>query len=233
MTALNIVWQAKSFRDIVPPLKKLLRNRHSTYDVPASIDLVHYLTNDKRALGALLDDLAHAFHRPAFGHRGSPSIRIETVSHLLSLGEHTWPTDNNLSDIPTLLSFPSQVHLRRRHAQIPTVAMLTSGKDLSSHLCAFFLPVPLACIVHKALLGELFRKAVYWGVDWDWRGTAGPIIEETQQEMVPEGVTRMLEALERWGEGRREGVLPFTAVRMKCWRQCVQGGLEIPFDFES
>ncbi|KAH0839509.1 hypothetical protein J3R83DRAFT_367 [Lanmaoa asiatica] len=90
--------------------------------------------------------------RPAFERSGSSSIGIETVSHLLSLGEHAGPTDDDLSNLPIPPPFPSQVDLRRRHAQVPTVAMLTGSENISSHQRVFFSPVPLARIIHKALL---------------------------------------------------------------------------------
>jgi hypothetical protein len=46
--------------------------------------------------------------------------------------------------------------------------MLTGAEDLAPNRRAFLSPVPLARIVHKALLGKLFRKAVHRGADWDW-----------------------------------------------------------------
>ncbi|KAH0839477.1 hypothetical protein J3R83DRAFT_289 [Lanmaoa asiatica] len=59
MTALNIVQQAKSLGETLPPLKKLFEQE--AYDVAAFIDLAYYLTHDKHASGEFVDDLAHAF----------------------------------------------------------------------------------------------------------------------------------------------------------------------------
>ncbi|KAH0834899.1 hypothetical protein J3R83DRAFT_10545 [Lanmaoa asiatica] len=100
---------------------------------------------------------------------------------------------------------------------MPTIVMLTGGEDLSSHQRAFFSPVLLARNVHKVLLGELFRKAVHRGADWDWKGAVVSTIKETQQEMIPEGVARISETLETWAgrEGDSEGVLPIAAPRMR------------------
>ncbi|KAH0835506.1 hypothetical protein J3R83DRAFT_9183 [Lanmaoa asiatica] len=194
--------------------------------------LTHLRPNEDPDLYTLLDRIQQ--RRPAFERSGSSSIGIETVSHLLSLGEHTGPTDDNLSNLPTYPRFPSQADLRRRHAQVPTVAMLTGSEDIS-HKRVFFSPVPLARIIHKALLGELFRKAVHRSADWDWRGSVGPIIEETERQMVPEGVAKGSETSERRAQGRREGegMLPFAAARMRRRKRSARGGREILFDFES
>lgn len=190
--------------------------------------LTHLRPDEEPDLHTLLERIRH--HQPAFERAGSSLIRIETISHLLSLGEHTQPTDGDLPNVSTLPRFPSKSHVHRRHAQIPTVTMLTGAED-PSHERAFFSPVPLARIVYKALLGELFRKAVHRGADWDWKGAAGPIVEETGQEMNPEGVTRGSEGLERRAE--REGVLPFAAARMRRRRRSARGGREIAFEFEN
>lgn len=194
--------------------------------------LTHLYPNEDPDLHTLLDRIRQ--HQFAFERIGSSSVGTETMSHLLSLGEHVLPTDDDLPDVPSLPRLPSPTHLRRRHAQTPTVAMLTGVEDLVPHQRAFFSPVPLARIVYKALLGELFRKAVHRGADWDWKGAAGPIVEETQQEMVPEVIMGALETLERRTERRRDGdgVLPFAAARMKRRRRSARGGREIAFDFE-
>ena len=192
--------------------------------------LTHLHPNEDPDLHTLLDRIRQ--HQPAFEHTGSSSVGTETVSHLLSLGEHPRPTDDDLPDVPTLPRFPSQTRLRQRHAQIPTAAMLTGAENLAPNKRAFFSPVPLARIVHKALLGELFRKAVHRGADWDWKGAAVPIVEETQREMIPEGVARGTEVLERLAERREgQGLLPFAAARMRRRRRSARGGREIAFDF--
>lgn len=190
--------------------------------------LTHLRPSEDPDLHTLLDRIRQ--HQPAFECTSSASVGIETVSHLLSLGAHARPTDDDLPDVPTLPRFPSQAHLRRRDAQIPTVAMLTGAEDVASHRRVSFSPVPLARIVHKALLGELFRKAVHRGADWDWKGAVGPIVRETQLEMIPEDVARGSEASER-REG--EGVLPFAAARMRRRRRSARGAREIAFGFES
>ncbi|KAG8218178.1 hypothetical protein J3R82DRAFT_3733 [Butyriboletus roseoflavus] len=197
------------------------------------VDFLTYLRpNEDPNLHTLLNRIRQ--HQPAFERTGSTSVGLDTISHLLSLGAQPLPTDDDLPDVPTLLRFPSQAHLRRRDAQIPTVAMLTGVEDPASHQRVFFSPVPLARVVHKALLGELFRKAVHRDADWDWKGAAGPIVEETHQEMIPEGVARGLEASERRAERREgEGVLPFAAARMRRRKRSARGGREITFGFES
>ncbi|KAH0839478.1 hypothetical protein J3R83DRAFT_290 [Lanmaoa asiatica] len=50
--------------------------------------LTHLRPNEDPDLYTLLDRIQQ--RRPAFERSGSSSIGIETVSHLLSLGEHTW-----------------------------------------------------------------------------------------------------------------------------------------------
>ncbi|KAI9460395.1 hypothetical protein HD554DRAFT_2196995 [Boletus coccyginus] len=195
--------------------------------------LMHLRPNEDPALHTLLDRIRH--HHPAFERAGS-SIGIETISHLLALGEHTRPTDDDLPDVPTLPRFPSQPPLRQRHAQIPTVPLLTGAENPSPNERAFFSPVPLARVVHKALLGELFRKAVHRGEDWDWKGATGPIIEETRREMIPEGMDAAMrsETLEKRTERKdRQGMLPFAAARMRRRRRSARGGREVEFGFEN
>ena len=188
--------------------------------------LTHLRPNEDPDLHTLLDRIRH--HPPAFEHTGSSAVGIDTMSHLLRLGEHSRPTADDLPDLPTLPCL-SPPHPRPRHAQIPTVAMLTGAEDTSNHR-VFFSPVPLARIVHKALLGELFRKAVHRGADWDWKGAVGPIVEETEREMVPGGVVWRSEAAER---RVGEGVLPFQAARMRRRRRSARGRREVAFDLES
>ena len=191
--------------------------------------LTHLRPDEDPDLHTLLDRIRH--HQPGIGHTGSSSVRTETITHLLNFGEYTRPTDDDLHTLPR---FPSKTRLHQRHAQIPTVAMLTGAEDPASHQRAFFSPAPLARIVYKALLGELFRKAVHRDADWDWKGAARPIVEETRQEMIPEGVPWGSEALERRAERREgQGVLPFAAARMRRRRRSARGGREIAFDFES
>ncbi|KAF8554679.1 hypothetical protein OG21DRAFT_1462133 [Imleria badia] len=192
--------------------------------------LTHLRPNEDPDLHTLLDRIRH--HQPPLEHTCSSSVGIDTVSHLLRLGEHARPTDDDLPNVPSLPRFPPPPHPRQRHAQIPTVAMLTGTADLAPNQRAFFSPVPLARIVHKALLGELFRKAVHRGVDWDWKGAVGPIIQETQREMIPEGVGEGAEGAEGV-EREGQGVLPFAAARMRRRKRSARGGREIAFDFES
>ncbi|KAG9316972.1 hypothetical protein JVU11DRAFT_1152 [Chiua virens] len=202
---------------------KLPRQEDSYYLVDF---LAHLRWNEDPDLHLLLDRIRHATEPTAL----SP-IGIKTISHLLSLGEHVRHTNIDLPDVLTLPPFPGQIHHHRQHALIPTVAMLTGAED-ASHQRTFYSPIPLARIVHKALLGELFRKAVHRGTDWDWKGAARLIIEETEREMIPEGIPRKLDGLERQ---RRDGhgVLPFAAARMKRRRRGARGGREIAFDFED
>ena len=192
--------------------------------------LTHLRPNEDPDLPTLLDRIRH--HQPAFEHS---SVGVDTISHLLCLGGHTRPTDDDIPVVPSLPRFPPPNHPRQRHVQVPTVAMLTGAADLASNHRTFFSPIPLARIVHKALLGELFRKAVHRGVDWDWKGAVGPIVEETQREMIPEGVGRGLAGVDRegQGQGQGQGALPFAAARMRRRRRSARGGREIAFDFES
>lgn len=194
--------------------------------------LTHLHPSEDPDLHSLVDRIRN--HQPAFEHTGPSPVGIETVSHLLNLGEPTRPTNDDLVDVPTLPRFPSKPHSRRRPPEIPTAAMLTGAADSTPHQRTFFSPVPLARTVYKALLGELFRKAVHRGGDWDWKGAAGRIVEETGREMIPEGVWRGSEALARRAESREgQGALPFAAARMRRRRRGARGGREIAFDFES
>ena len=196
--------------------------------------LTHLHPNEDPDLHTLLDRIRHP------QSASTSTIGIETVSHLLRLGEHTRPDPNDLPSIPNLPRFPSSAYLnsRQRQAQTPTAAMITGAETLPSTQRVFYSPVPLARIVHKALLGELFRKAVHRSTGWDWKGAVGPIIEETAREMIPEGVAWNVESdapeRERRTERReREGVLPFAAARMRRRRRSARSGREIAFDFEG
>ena len=162
--------------------------------------------------------------QPPFKRTGPSTIGIETMSHLLDLGEPTRPTN---SDLPSVSTLPRAL-TKKSPPRIPTVAMLTGTEDPADER-ALFSPIPLARIVHRALLGELFRKAVNRPADWDWKGAVGPIVEETGREMVPEGkgVVRPPDV------EKRAGVLPFAAARMRRRKRGARGGREVAFDYES
>ncbi|KAF8436800.1 hypothetical protein L210DRAFT_3647618 [Boletus edulis BED1] len=193
--------------------------------------LTHLRPNEDPDLHTILDRIRH--HPLASESTSSSSVGIDTVSHLLRLGECAQSTTDDLPDTRTLPRFPSQ---RERDVQIPTAAMLTGASNVASNQRVFFSPIPLARIVHKALLGELFRKAIHRGIDWDWKGAVGPIIEGTEREMIPEGMAQITAALEKGERGERreeQCVLPFAAARMRRRRRSARSGREIAFDFES
>ncbi|KIJ12893.1 hypothetical protein PAXINDRAFT_170924 [Paxillus involutus ATCC 200175] len=193
--------------------------------------LVHLRPDEDPDLLTIADRIRD--HPPVRESTGPSSIGIETVTHLLSLGDDRRPTDDDLIDKHISPSSPSssvQTRLRRQHNQVPTIGMLTGTDVPSSHKPVFFSPTPLARILQKALLGELFRKASHRGADWDWKSTAGPILKEATEEMVPADSIKESKEMREKVE-KREGLLPFAASRMRRRRQSARGGREISFDF--
>ncbi|KAF9224541.1 hypothetical protein BS17DRAFT_780019 [Gyrodon lividus] len=193
--------------------------------------LVHLRPDEDPDLRTITDRIMQ--HQPVVQRTGTSSIGIETIAHLLNLGDDRRLTDDDLFDVhvpPTSSSSSLQTRLRRPHTQIPTVGMLTGTDPPSSHKPVFFSPTPLARILQKALLGELFKKALHRGADWDWKGSVGPILKETKEEVVPadfiRGSKEMREKLEK-----REGLLPFAASRMRRRRRSARGGRDISFEF--
>ncbi|KIK82219.1 hypothetical protein PAXRUDRAFT_724419 [Paxillus rubicundulus Ve08.2h10] len=171
-------------------------------------------------------------YRVVAEHTGSSSIGVETITHLLNLGDDRRLTEDDLFDGISPSSRPSsvQTRTRRQHNQVPTIGMLTGTDAPPSHKLVFFSPTPLARILQKALLGELFRKSSHRGVEWDWKSAAGPILKEAKEEMVPADLSRESTEMRKKVE-KREGLLPFAASRMRRRRQSARGGREISFDF--
>ncbi|KIJ58841.1 hypothetical protein HYDPIDRAFT_101886 [Hydnomerulius pinastri MD-312] len=166
-------------------------------------------------------------HQPVVERRGTSSVGIETIEHLLRLGEENRLTNDDLFDYHVTPTSQSslQMRLRRQHAQIPTVAMLTGSEALPSHAPTYFSSAPLARILQKTLLGELFKKAMQRDPEWDWKASAVTIMRLAKEEMVPAGIKESKQMREQ--VEKREGVLPFAAARMRRRRRSARGGREV------
>ncbi|KAH7881869.1 hypothetical protein F5I97DRAFT_1914757 [Phlebopus sp. FC_14] len=156
----------------------------------------------------------------------SSSVWTNTLTHLLQLGD-ICQTANDFLDVDAHSSVP--INLEKRHrrqsALMPTVEQLTGAQPTPPH--TYFSPTPLARILQKTLLGALFKKAQQRGEGWDWKAAAGAILRETTEELIPpisdEGDERTKEHIRG-----REGVLPFSASRMRRRkRKSARAGKEI------
>ncbi|KAF9233353.1 hypothetical protein BU15DRAFT_66662 [Melanogaster broomeanus] len=137
--------------------------------------LVHLRPDEDPDLDIILDRIRN--HQPVVERTGTSSVGVETIAHLLSLGDDHLPPPRRLP-----LHKPVYADNVRRSLRS---GMITGADPVRSDMPVFFSPTPLACMLQKALLGELSKKALHRGPDWDWKGAAGPILRETKEEMVP------------------------------------------------